>query len=231
MSATQLSPLEALKSGFRRACIRRLVGDEQGAVEVLRDEIPKLVVGWAKTSSLDASEKKVKLKEIFDDESGRADELSTAFDLFAGRFESRVTQLIREELSGVVSQFEDAVKRMNEVLAEIKSAPAPVSPAPTVQPPSKKPSEPAPLASLEEQAILSVANAPPKKSTDKQPDKKHGKDAQLTLIEEDLPGSPTSEVVHAPVETTKEDKIAIPPAGIGLRFDEIEEMIDEILSF
>ena len=228
MSATQLSPLENLKAGFRRACIRRLVGDEQGAVEVLRDEIPKLVVGWAKTSSLEASEKKSELKEIFDDESARADELSTAFDLFAGRFESRVTQLVREELSGVVSQFEDAAKRMNEVLADIKSAPPPV---PAVQPPSREPSEPAPPASLEEQAILSGVSAPPKNPTDKQPDKKQGKDAQFTLVEEDLPGSPTNEVVPAPVEMPKGDKIEIPPAGIGLRFDEIEEMIDEVLSF
>jgi len=42
------SPLEALKAGFRRACVRRLVGDENGAVQVLRDEIPGLVVAWAK---------------------------------------------------------------------------------------------------------------------------------------------------------------------------------------
>ena len=64
-----LSPLEALKGGFRRACVRRLVGDEQGAITVLKDEIPKLVVGWAKMTSLDAGEKKAKLKELFDDES------------------------------------------------------------------------------------------------------------------------------------------------------------------
>ena len=51
------SPIEALKGGFRRACVRRLVGDEQGAVAVLRDEIPKLVISWSKTTSLEASEK------------------------------------------------------------------------------------------------------------------------------------------------------------------------------
>jgi len=228
MSATQLSPLEALKAGFRRACIRRLVGDEQGAVVVLRDEIPKLVVGWAKTSSLDASEKKSKLNEIFDDESARADELSTAFDLFAGRFESRVTQLVREELSGVVSQFEDAVKQMNEVLAAIKSAPTPV---PAVRPQSKEPSPASPSVSLEEQALLSGAPVPPKKSTDKHSEKKLDKDGQLTLIEEDTAESLMEEAVPKPMETPTVDKISIPPAGIGLRFDEIEEMIDEILSF
>ena len=60
------SPIEALKGGFRRACVRRLVGDEQGAVAVLRDEIPKLVISWSKTTSLEAAEKKAKLKEIFE---------------------------------------------------------------------------------------------------------------------------------------------------------------------
>ena len=88
-SNNALSPMEALKGGFRRACVRRLVGDEHGAIEVLKNEIPKLVVGWAKTSSLEPAEKKLKLKEMFDDESARADELATAFDLFAGRFETR----------------------------------------------------------------------------------------------------------------------------------------------
>ena len=42
---TPVSPLEALKVGFRRACVRRLVGDEAGAIDVLKNEIPKLVVG------------------------------------------------------------------------------------------------------------------------------------------------------------------------------------------
>ncbi len=228
MSATQLSPLEALKAGFRRACIRRLVGDEQGAVEVLRDEIPKLVVGWAKTSSLEASEKKSKLKEIFDDESARADELSTAFDLFAGRFESRVTQLVREELHDVVSRIENAVKQMNDVLAEIKSAPPPV---PTVQPQAKEAPESPPPASLEEQAILSGVSSLPPKTMVEQPPKNEEKDAQLTLIEEDVTGSPVEEEMPKAVETSSEDKATLPPAGIGLRFDEIEEMIDEILSF
>ena len=62
-SNNALSPMEALKGGFRRACVRRLVGDEDGAIEVLKNEIPKLVVGWAKTSSLEPAEKKLKLKE------------------------------------------------------------------------------------------------------------------------------------------------------------------------
>ena len=64
-----------------------------------------LVVNWAKTSSLEASEKKAKLKELFDDESARADELSTAFDLFAGRFEARVAQQVRDEVSSLTSRF------------------------------------------------------------------------------------------------------------------------------
>ena len=92
------SPIEALKGGFRRACVRRLVGDEQGAVTVLRDEIPKLVISWSKTTNLEASEKKAKLKEIFDDESARADELATAFDLFAARFERRVAGIVTREI-------------------------------------------------------------------------------------------------------------------------------------
>ena len=97
-SPSALSPLEALKAGFRRACVRRLVGDEDGAIKVLKDEIPALVVGWAKVSNLEPAEKKAKLKEMFDDESARADELATAFDLFAGRFETRLAGLMREEL-------------------------------------------------------------------------------------------------------------------------------------
>ena len=84
---TPASPLEALKAGF--VVVRKLVGDEEGAVSVLRDEIPNLVVGWAKSTSLDPSEKKAKLKELFDDESGRADELAVAFDLFVGRFRDK----------------------------------------------------------------------------------------------------------------------------------------------
>ena len=116
------SPLEALKGGFRRACVRRLVGDEQGAISVLKDEIPKLVVSWAKTSNLDAGEKKVKLKEMFDDESARADELATAFDLFAGRFERRVADLVTKEIKKACQRVEkvvDALEVFKDNLPEI----------------------------------------------------------------------------------------------------------------
>ena len=60
MSTPHVNPLDALKGGFRKACVKRLVGDESGVVEVLRDEIPKLVVAWAKSTSLEAAEKKAK---------------------------------------------------------------------------------------------------------------------------------------------------------------------------
>ena len=162
--STPVSPLEALKAGFRRACVRRLVGDEDGAIDVLKNEIPKLVVGWAKTTSLDAAEKKGKLKEMFDDESGRADELATAFDLFAGRFEARVAELVRKELSDVTNRLEQIVEAMS----------------------GGKPVEP------------------------------------LTQESEDgNEGEP---------EKAQEEAELDPPKGIGLRFDEIEEMIDQVLS-
>ena len=119
---TPASPLEALKAGFRRACVRRLVGDEDGAIEVLRDDIPGLVVNWAKSTSLDPSEKKAKLKEMFDDESGRADELAVAFDLFAGRFESRVAGLVRNEVGSLRDQLTGAVQKLSDALARVEQA-------------------------------------------------------------------------------------------------------------
>ena len=115
------SPLEALKAGFRRACVRRLVGDENGAVQVLRDEIPGLVVAWAKTSSSDPSEKKAKLKEMFDDESSRADELAVAFDLFAGRFETRVAEMLRQEVSSLTQRIVDIGSGLNSAIQNIES--------------------------------------------------------------------------------------------------------------
>ena len=109
-----MSPLESLKAGFRRMC-RRLVRDEDGAVDVLKNEFLNL---WLleRTSSLEASEKKAKLKELFDDESARAEELSTAFDLFAGRFEARVAQLVRDEVSCACYRFEQLMDGVKQTL-------------------------------------------------------------------------------------------------------------------
>jgi len=119
--STKGSPLEALKGGFRKACVKRLVGDEEGAVEVLKNEIPLLVVAWAKTTSIDPAEKKAKLKEFFDDESTRADELAVAFDLFAGRFEARVASrveesvgLVSEKLSFLTDRLESAINMLTQ---------------------------------------------------------------------------------------------------------------------
>lgn len=175
-SPSALSPLEALKAGFRRACVRRLVGDEDGAIKVLKDEIPALVVGWAKVSNLEPAEKKAKLKEMFDDESARADELATAFDLFAGRFETRLAGLMREELKGVVGQVQNLLKSAS------------------LQPLESK-----------------------KSSTE-----------ELPLSEAKEVKEITDEVIE-PIEEEVDENLD-PPRGMGLKFDEIEKMIDEVLA-
>ena len=87
---TNGSPLEALKGGFRRACVKRLIGDEKAAINVLKNEIPLLVVAWAKVSPLEPSEKKAKLKELFDDESTRVDELAVALIFLVGRLNQKL---------------------------------------------------------------------------------------------------------------------------------------------
>ena len=176
MPTPHANPLDALKGGFRKACVKRLVGDESGAVEVLRDEIPKLVVAWAKSTSLEASAKKAKLKELFDDESSRAEELAVAFDLFAGRFETRVASIVREELSRVSGRLESLALRLDEPSGQL-----PVDDMEGAD-------------SLEEQIESSSGN----QETD--------------------------------VESFDEVEELDPPRGIGLRFDEIEQMIDEVLA-
>jgi hypothetical protein len=178
-SSNTLSPLEALKAGFRRACVRRLVGDEPGAIQVLKDEIPGLVVSWAKVSNLEPAEKKAKLKEMFDDESGRADELATAFDLFAGRFEARLAGVMREELGLAVSQMKSWLQEL-----------------------SLNPQVP---------------------STD---ETKNAVDQPAETIPELAPENQTA------VESEPENNGNLdPPRGMGLKFDEIEKMIDEVLAF
>ena len=177
MSTPHVNPLDALKGGFRKACVKRLVGDESGAVEVLRDEIPKLVVAWAKSTSLEAAEKKAKLKELFDDESSRAEELAVAFDLFAGRFETRVATIVRDELSKVAGRLDALTGKLDEASRQI----------------------PAEVVSS---------------------DDGDSNEEQFDSAEENR-------------ETDSEDSVEAdeldPPRGIGLRFDEIEQMIDEVL--
>lgn len=175
MPTPHANPLDALKGGFRRACVKRLVGDEPGAIEVLRDEIPKLVVAWARSTSLEASGKKAKLKELFDDESSRAEELAVAFDLFAGRFEARVASILREELSAVSGRLESLARRLDEHSGQL-----PVD------------------------------------------------DVAVADSLEDQVESP-SENQETDTESLAEVEELDPPRGIGLRFDEIEQMIDEVL--
>jgi len=187
MNQLSASPLDALKGGFRKACVKRLIGDESGAIEVLKDEIPGLVVSWAKSTSLSASEKKAKLKELFDDESARAEELAVAFDLFAGRFEARVATIVRKELKDASSRMDGVVRKLEESLAR--------SPVPDEEPSldgTDGEGDESPVAEVDDQEV----------GEELEPDSDPGDmDAELD-----------------------------PPMGIGLRFDEIEEMIDEVLS-
>ena len=206
-SATPVSPLEALKAGFRRACVRRLVGDEDGAIDVLKNEIPALVVGWAKTTDLEASEKKAKLKEMFDDESGRADELATAFDLFAGRFERRVATLVTSEIKKACSRIEKAAKSISSF--ETTNISKPVTPKRESQ--SKFQDADKPKENIE----IIEQNAVPQ-------DISRGKDI--------VPGKDNKDVIEQEVEEQEELAQLDEPLGLGLKFDEIEAMIDEVLS-
>ena len=219
-----MSPLESLKAGFRRACVRRLVGDEDGAVDVLKNEIPKLVVTWAKTSSLEASEKKAKLKELFDDESARADELSTAFDLFAGRFEARVAQLISAEVSSLTDRFDLLMDQFNKTLASQRKAEL-------LQPTVKSDNQ-----SLEgdQKVVLSqdplIADAiDTARKEEEKIISKQKKGIESTSCPDET--SDTDFINEQEMQVQDKQNKELPPAGIGLRFDEIEEMIDEILSF
>ena len=234
---TPASPLEALKAGFRRACVRRLVGDEGGAIEVLRDDIPSLVVNWAKSTSLEPSEKKAKLKEMFDDESGRADELAVAFDLFAGRFESRVAGLVRKEVGSLRDQLTGAVQKLSDALARVEQLSGMLSNASRLNPASSlgldeaKPVVENPVTILDDESH----------SAEELPREKGGSDIEKNVIPEEVSPDEVAKVISItdgesslPNDVFVEDEALQsldPPSGTGLRFDEIEEMIDEILSY
>lgn len=234
---TPASPLEALKAGFRRACVRRLVGDEDGAIEVLRDDIPGLVVSWAKSTSLDPSEKKAKLKEMFDDESGRADELAVAFDLFAGRFESRVAGLVRNEVGSLRDQLTGAVQKLSDALARVEQLSSNLSSASRLDPASSLGLDEA--NSLVENPVTILDDE--SDSAEELPREKGVSDIESNVIPEEI--SPDEVTQASPVtggqpplsnDVLVEDESPQsldPPSGTGLRFDEIEEMIDEILSY
>jgi hypothetical protein len=177
------SPWEALKGGFRKACVRRLVGDEDGAIEVLKEEIPVLVVSWAKSSSLEPAEKKAKLKEVFDDESARAEELAVAFDLFAGRFEARVAKRVEESVKGVVQRLE---KLAHELENKFSS-------------------------NTHQELIKDQISADP----------------EVLPTEND---DSEDEEVKSQESTLENENDLDPPCGTGLKFNEIEEMIDKLLS-
>ena len=216
-----MSPLESLKAGFRRACVRRLVGDEEGAVNVLKSEIPGLVVNWAKTSSLEASEKKAKLKELFDDESARADELSTAFDLFAGRFEARVAQQVRDEVSSLTSRFEELMEGVKKSLEANRLSVG--NAQPSIQPENPSPGS----VSDQDSLITDVIDAASNDEMISSPNKEKKVES---IPESEVPTD--VDLISEPFDSMPEgEKNDLPPTGIGLKFDEIEEMIDEILSF
>ena len=187
MKQLSTSPLDALKGGFRKACVKRLVGDEPGAVDVLKNEIPGLVVSWVKSTALSADEKKAKLKELFDDESARAEELAVAFDLFAGRFEARVASIVRKELKDASSRMDDVVRQLEESLAR-----SPVTEQEAALAESVEGDDESPVAEVKE------------RKAEEEPE-------PVSFVED-------------------KDEHLDPPMGTGLRFDEIEEMIDEVLS-
>jgi len=259
MPPSPSSPWEALRAGFRRACVRRLVGDEEGAIAVLRDEIPGLVVGWAKTSSLEAPEKKAKLKEVFDDESGRADELAVAFDLFAARFETKVADHVsqevkkaRAELVAVSNKIEEALanfsRRIDALPTEVQITHAvPVLESPPIEEETttQEPETPTPDLDAEDKSepeVIPVEVTPEPETKPSEPEPQDDPEPEPVAVKPELEAEPEPE----PLPTAKPKKepkpepeldsgteaLAEPPpiTPRGIRFDDIEGMIDELLA-
>ena len=238
MTPSPSSPWEALRAGFRRVCVLRLVGDEEGAVNALKNEIPGLVVGWVKTSSLEPAEKKAKLKEVFDDESARAEELATAFELFAAKFEAKVAARVadevakaREEMFTVASKFEQALEgfsvKFEQLLVERQAMPsASVAELPKEEEPEAKSllePEPVPEAEVEPELEPKVKPDPePVPELETVPDPETVVDVPETEKTGESESEPEPEPVPEP-----EPK---PEPLVGIRFDDIEGMIDELLA-
>lgn len=238
MSNEPATPWEALRAGFRRACVRRLVRDEEGAVEVLKDEIPGLVVGWAKTVDLEPAEKKAKLKELFDDESARAEELAVAFDLFAARFELNVADRVSREVkkvsngveklaakyeetfSALVARFEEGLaglkalteKPLNHIPAQVETAPSEPAEASVPAPP---PNEERTPELKPEQADPEPEQTPPAEEPNEQVPAPKEEELEQEEEASEFPDPPE----EAPLATPK-----------GIAFDDIEGMIDELLA-
>ena len=189
---TNGTPLEALKGGFRRACVKRLIGDEKAAINVLKNEIPLLVVAWAKVSPLEPSEKKAKLKELFDDESTRADELAVAFDLFAGRFESKVASRLKDSSMEVLKRIEQLADKLDSTILNLN----------------------------QNQSSVSQNFSPLHEQHEEMPYKSPNE------INDEVCQNIEGEISFEEAEAKELDT----PLGIGLKFDEIEEMIDELLN-
>ena len=155
------------------------------------------MVAWAKSTTLGGPEKKAKLKELFDDESSRAEELAVAFDLFAGRFEARVASIVRQELEQTANRLDEVTVKLERGLREL-----PVQPEPEVV------------------LATQVESVPVETSLPAEPPEG---------VPQELPEE--TEEVEEVEETEGVEEELDPPRGIGLRFDEIEEMIDEVLEF
>ena len=218
--------------------MRKLVGDDSSAIKILRDEIPALVVNWAKTSDLNAAQKKAKLKEVFDDESARANELATAFDLFASRFEVRVAELVSKEVSSVVRKLDTSFEELESAKTAVLNMARSFSSAKF-----KFAGE-----EIGERADIGASdypNPPGTNSFDVLQNDGLEKANAISDTERDSTSSRTNEQIFQDLSTDssldesvlQKANIAQEPViestnmiGSGLRFDEIEEMIDEILS-
>ena len=226
-------PLEALKAGFRRACIRRLVGDEASAINILKDEIPGLVVGWSKSSSLEPPEKKAKLKELFDDESSRADELSTAFDLFSARFEARVVELVKKEVGMLSQSMNNSIRRLDDTVHSVDDLAKKLKDLEGSFPRLGEPLKDTPEGTLSSVSDDGVELDEPISLPNQEETEVELPIANEITAESEQEHS-FSDLSDESNDDTDNDPSELPegldpPSGIGLRFDEIEEMIDEIV--
>ena len=148
---------------------------------------------------------------MFDDESARADELATAFDLFAGRFERRVADLVTKEIKKAFQRVEkvaDSIEIFKDNLPKVTINDGAAGN----------------VGHIEDLTETRVDQPALRVEDEAEPEVNKVKIDEAEVEAEEIISPEDPDPVDEELEELDE------PLGMGLKFDEIEEMIDEVLS-
>ena len=109
------SPWDDLRLTVRKACTAKSDGSDSEAIQILKNELPLKMGPWARTVKISGKEKKEVLKNLFQSELERAEDVKEQKAILEEELSQKLSGLFQSQMNQLKKSFEEKLQGIKTV--------------------------------------------------------------------------------------------------------------------